>query len=1022
MSRIMAMLTPSWRVLIWKEMRQLRGAVFTAAVAGLLLFLWMFIPYGEFSQWTSMIRESLVFWYLGIFVVIGFLFAVELFAGENERGTVGLLKNLPIKPQRYALGKLGVGLVSLTAVMLVVYAILWFQHVFLIRIEYKPPFSEVLWPSFGFVAAVWVFLITSVAAAWTRNMLATGLIALPVSALILLWLPQALLGGHFWANSESTFWKGLGESLFFVPLTDGLWFAPDLKRSADGWIISTGAWLWNFAAWAACVWLVSLRAERWIRPSVGKKHLVMTDDELTSKNKTGKLPQAQWKSLFWLAARQGYGVWVWLLVSALSLPLLLPTVLQTSKLGMFAPFYYNVIVLSVLMAIGSGSIFGNEQASQRLSYYQQHSVSGRKFWWSRMTLWLGIILVAVGATILIHFLLLLTAFPSFDVKKMISSENDYNVLGMQWLFRRLGEFFWLAIVLLAVGQFCSLVFRRAITAVCISAMLGLILSFWAISIALLGESLAWSLLPWGLLLLFTGWYVAPKWLNGTWSLRWRVLTVTALSIAFLIQFSVFASKRRYEFASPPTPEVVRKRMDAVSPDFLKVFQMALLYDDGERPENQDESGDTPLHQLGWGAVDTVNDRWSTHKDAVLAYLSKNRDTIERLKTALSAIDQRIDWPDEGPPSFWSALVLNQINALDWEAQRLLAEGELKESLDCMLLQTKLFPMLSPTTSTYVFERFVARMIRWAEHPDQTAELVFEAINWSYFEPAILGYPRLRFGTPSAWYSFVQKDESWTWHKNANENALLKFLDFETERRHRFILQETSHALPGYLGLEKSGILALRGSWIPFVYHFSTKSADSWEFADKERTNWRNNSFQELKKHRLLNTVLWGYLNTRLYLQSQFLQTGRFTEIDNHQRSQHQNMFYWLNLTRYDDNYYPLGDSFEIEYPPVSSLKIIDSEIRPAKQGETVTTIPWATIPPDTPYQLLPFPQRELRAQDLLGREQQAWYGLIDYRLRPNRPIEPGEEAKEKATDEPDQTEAESPPDAGVKTEQSTDDD
>lgn len=308
MSRIMAMLTPSWRVLIWKEMRQLRGAVFTAAVAGLLLFLWMFIPYGEFSQWTSMIRESLVFWYLGIFVVIGFLFAVELFAGENERGTVGLLKNLPIKPQRYALGKLGVGLVSLTAVMLVVYAILWFQHVFLIRIEYKPPFSEVLWPSFGFVAAVWVFLITSVAAAWTRNMLATGLIALPVSALILLWLPQALLGGHFWANSESTFWKGLGESLFFVPLTDGLWFAPDLKRSADGWIISTGAWLWNFAAWAACVWLVSLRAERWIRPSVGKKHLVMTDDELTSKNKTGKLPQAQWKSLFWLAARQGYGV------------------------------------------------------------------------------------------------------------------------------------------------------------------------------------------------------------------------------------------------------------------------------------------------------------------------------------------------------------------------------------------------------------------------------------------------------------------------------------------------------------------------------------------------------------------------------------------------------------------------------------------------------------------------------------------------------------------------------------------
>lgn len=159
----------------------------------------------------------------------------------------------------------------------------------------------------------------------------------------------------------------------------------------------------------------------------------------------------------------------------------------------------------------------------------------------------------------------------------------------------------------------------------------------------------------------------------------------------------------------------------------------------------------------------------------------------------------------------------------------------------------------------------------------------------------------------------------------------------------------------------------------------------WREADVNRE--MGNYFFDLedKFFSELTFQLVNYALDRLSLQAKYLEAGVFPE--NYSRSEY-----------YRPQGFPESLAFSVSQPTINGYELIGKRNSPNGQLTLPVSLPngWGqvwlqveksygqteTLPAYTPCLILPFPTTFKNY-----RIQQSWYGLIDFRLKPNRPSE-----------------------------------
>ncbi|MEQ1906730.1 MAG: hypothetical protein ABL888_21285 [Pirellulaceae bacterium] len=875
-----------WRI-VWKELRQL------APVWAVILVVSAFVLFSLRQFTEAPIALGLALAFLTAFG--GCLTALMLFAMEHDNQTVRFLQNLPQTRRLVVATKIILGLVG-TVVLYFCIACVdlvtdenfrdfgWNLHSTLMGRE---------WQEIALFMGLWGFLIACLTSAVIKRSLPAGLVAMALLGLLV-----ASLGGWWWDNL--LFWEQ-GERLTTFSLLANL-IGLTLLFGAS--LVVGRGWL-DSEVKEESGNLFSLFSRR-------KKVLDEFDSAEASALRPGRAGKRTklWTVLAWQTLRQSRLSMAIFLVAGIGIAIALQFVKPFSHYYLFtyAYFFGPLLALASLSLLGGTLAFWPDQARDTKRFFWQHSLNGRTIWWVRLVPWLAVVFVltVVFAFANQQFFRQVTEMAMLQEQlspdKITSamfgklSPEILTVLAAYW--RPGSHLLFFGLIALGVGQFFSLLFRNGLVALSCSIIVGPLAIYYVAHVVSKGEQAIWFAAPWGLCWFLASWYLAKSWIDGTLTWRGRTGAIAFLLTAFIAQFAAFAYHRAFEY--PKTDWLEQVKSEAANGDAF--FEVGSSLDKSVQAVLSDIRGKNGLSKS------TI----ILSKDHVEKLYAANVDHLERLQQLITG-SMLIPKDPTISVASWERACSSVQMFLEWKAELHLQKGDLAESLSCYIniLQIQAFNPNSTTSDTYM--RTCSNLLHWAEHPQQTNELIDKAIE-------ILG--RADGGTLSAYYLASAKERlrddrkkanriSWwnplsqPWEEERhhqlgqldlcafhrlsnnrvastdNENNKVQFLDgsAKVDNLARIKLREFSLTRPGKITIEAYSKDLLRQNTTLYVQKaVQTFPLDFWQIAADSSNRFLTldpSEFDRLNNPNTSRNVNLGYLMLRFQFQKFWLTNKRF---------------------------------------------------------------------------------------------------------------------------------------------------
>ncbi|MEZ6094701.1 MAG: hypothetical protein R3C03_10775 [Pirellulaceae bacterium] len=211
-------------------------------------------------------------------------------------------------------------------------------------------------------------------------------------------------------------------------------------------------------------------------------------------------------------------------------------------------------VLMMIPCLAGALIFWRDQERSQHQFFFQHRVSGPIVWIARVIPWVlfvGICLVIVQSLVQAKY----TWFLEDWLRRYWQNNNQYFQSAVasreQAIIFNIVDHplqaFYLALLMLGIGQLCSLVFRNVMLAVGSALFIGMAGAWYWYLVTYLAEPAVMFVLPLAIVVFLVGAWYSRHWIRG--SVTWRkVATVwVALPLALCFQIAALWSSRAYEF-------------------------------------------------------------------------------------------------------------------------------------------------------------------------------------------------------------------------------------------------------------------------------------------------------------------------------------------------------------------------------------------------------------------------------------------------------------------------------------------
>jgi hypothetical protein len=791
-----------WRI-VWKELRQL------APVWAVVLAVSAFVLFSLRQFTEAPVALGLALAFLSAFG--GCLTALMLFAMEHDNQTVRFLQHLPQTRRLVVTTKITLGLLGTLILYFFVAGVnsipVAYQHYeyaarFGWHISFFTRVDERVWLEIALFTGLWGFLIACLTSAMIKRSLPAGLVAM------------ALLGLLAVASFGSSWWDSQAANLLF---------------SEQGERLTSASRIFNFIGLALLFgaslivgrgWLDSETKDesdglfRWFgRRKQPSNEFVSSKIVALPGRRAGQRTKL-WTVLFWLEMRQSSLSIAIFLLAGIGIAIALQFVKPFSHYYLFtyAHFLGPLLALVTLSLLAGTLAFWPDQARDTKRFFWQHSLNGRTIWWVRLLPWLAVVFVL---TVVFAFAnqQFFRMFAEMFAEKMLldsalaSAQSNSSSLGklspeiltaLAAYWRPGSHLLFFGLIALGVGQFFSLIFRNGLVALSCAIIVGPLVIYYVAHVVSKGEQAIWFAAPWGLCWFFASWYLAKPWIDGTLTWRGRTGAIAFLLTAFIVQFAAFAYHRAFEY--PKTDWLEQVKNETANGDELVEIAGSLNGSwEGYLATGYpgDDSGaeviyvDSTKQSARFGPPMWPQDLSTEQLERIVDSNNDRLDIIQKLVFEGSLLPRKSTMAEWQFTCSWVQRFLNS------KAELHLRRGQLEDSLTCYLTTLKIELANPNAPYSDVFAKSGQALLRWAEHPQQTIELIDKAS-----ERLLLEYG----GTRSAYYLALAKEKLRDDRNKASGNSWWNPLSqpWEVERDHRLTQLDlyTFHLLKNF-GMESN---------------------------------------------------------------------------------------------------------------------------------------------------------------------------------------------------------------------------
>ncbi len=685
-----------WR-LIWKEYRMLRSFWIALAVMTVLAELVVL----AFGAGTVDERVAVLFGFglaATAFYAVGC--SATLFSTEHEEGTYEFLRSLPVAPVRLFLGKMALAVVSVVALLVV----LWTASAVL---------AEWRMPTAAMHQGLWSLWGLAIVEAFVWGLFFSLVLRRPLLAVIL-GIAAASGGIHLlaWAaNPTRIYGFDLQPYVAAVPYRMGL---AALVFLADVWLARR--WLQN----------VEIFATGSVPIAAGRRLLGMHDE--ASRDAAPSRRQILGR-LLWHEWRESGRLLLTLVAVATVLSCLMVwVIIQTGWLQ--TPALVGAGTAIVFASLMGSCTFLADQERRRYRFFADHGERPRYVWLSRQLVWLPAVLaLAVGAHL---------AWATLIIAQII--DQWWKAIDFTW-----GGFFWTydtylaelamagfscgaMILAFSAGQLCSMLLRSGILAGVFGLVATTTLCGWAVLMAMLEVPWVWSVAPIPVVLLFTTWLRAPDWLLERNTPRAWLRVGLSLAIPATILVTAFPLYRVNQVPLVDPGISLDAFIEPASREALATADMYQKAFDLRVPWLQ-VNPDVPEDEQGMDQEEQSRRYFERVKKWVTA-------SEESIALTLEASSRLACAPPAAPSAekVFNDRLYGLENMLVMNASQLTWEGKLDEAFDRYMAVLRMAAQLRDRGGSrrqQVATRFETDLQRnltsWAGHADQTPERLREAI-------------------------------------------------------------------------------------------------------------------------------------------------------------------------------------------------------------------------------------------------------------------------------------------------------
>ncbi|HSG69225.1 MAG TPA: hypothetical protein VLA12_02355, partial [Planctomycetaceae bacterium] len=490
--------------LFWKEYRFQRG-LWLGIIAILLviqLTMWGVMPPNQHNPLATLASIGVL---LSAFYALGS--AAVMFAGEREEGTDTWLRILPVTSLPVCGGKIAWMICSWAAAMGVGLLAAWLltlQNPGEIKFEQQTLIASL---TYGGLMPLWGILFSLVC---RRVYIA---IALAAGALLLTVFVNSYAPGfnYFALAALAVADVALGRRWL---LTDGDFAFDRIGRTVRGFTLDDAL-------------------ERSVEPSLWWKF---------------------YRRELWLEVRQARWLFLGHLVFAFAL-LSLVTVMNAPEARQIC----WLVVFGLVPLQSGGMAFLGEQFRERFRFQTNQGVTPSALWCAKQTVWIGLTLLSIGLLFMFWLPDLINSGRYSDQYyhlhqnlpipgAFLPSFLDDAMLGSPWPF--VGVTLGIAGLMYSVGQLCSLLFRRSVTAGGIAFLGGAVLCGWLLTAVILNVPLTISVLFPCLAMLGLSLWRTSGWLTERNTVRDGVKIAGIVALLMFLSYQSWVIWRMLEVEAP----------------------------------------------------------------------------------------------------------------------------------------------------------------------------------------------------------------------------------------------------------------------------------------------------------------------------------------------------------------------------------------------------------------------------------------------------------------------------------------
>ena len=777
-----------WKRLLWKDLRELLP-IWVTLLLGAVVCAGLLVMSSQNNQavMASLTRHTIVSGIQAFAIMASFTTGVLLFAPERERGTVHLLRSLPILPQQIVRAKLIAGLIGIVCVLLGLTVVLKFSL------------------SGSSRQGDWLTLLH--APFWPAQLVRFTTLAFVF-----------LLGAFIAMRSGSTFY-GFTISAVIGFMAAGMlgYITLDINQSthaslsqAVGSVIAVLVMLTG-ALTSGSVWLEERRV-------VGAAKMSSTVQETDLSPPRVPVGKPFWP-LVWQSVRiSRVPIMILFGFALMTLLVYCGAWLNGDMLGRGNEFPSMVTGVSVLMTFSAtvcvcGTVFWHDQQRERFRFYQQHIERPRLFWLARLLPWLIGLSVAMLIGIVVSGIVWTVELGYGDLQDDLRFAVFGFITGVSICSVMLLSVF-------AIGQWWSMQIRNPIIGIVLTLISTIIL--WGVGASLLnlGESPTWFL-PTITALFWATWFRSKSWLADSATWRTHAILCGGILISMGLSFAAYAYHRAYEcpdlkldaeniathFGSDQRGGKPIKRLQfgtaAERKETADMYRQAIAAIEDDAPEGcaarrilsrwtHNENLRAKLEQAG------ANGRVMDFDVKVKAWVDRNRAPLDFLLKAVERVACDPFHVEFSPDQ------LNRLRALAMANSLVsLQQGHKEEALRCIQAYDRVCQRtnMAPPFGYYEESRddgylSYELLIRWAEGPDQSVKTIQKVIdehvlNWNAYR---------RWGGEAHWFGlnfrfheietgsidrYVALDPLMPWEKERCKRVLKREAIREFQRRQAF---------------------------------------------------------------------------------------------------------------------------------------------------------------------------------------------------------------------------------------------